>query len=249
VPWRSMLGLWRAGLDGESWRAMLSVLVYYNGRLFLTQEYSAAGSDAGHHAKLAGDDHAERVIRFGEALVDGHLYANPGDVWSDTVEPWLALALSNRSSGRVLSLVLRGVTGVDREQIDSVLDKLEMLLKVRAHETEDVQAESFVRFILDNRKDIPPDPYALAAAVLAHPGLLKRIPELKDARLYDTPGVRLMLRAGIVGGGIVGGEEFFELWQAIEQLHPSAAGLSPRMRFAVEQLITAHQWPDHGAGS
>lgn len=73
VPWRSMLALWHAGLDGESWRAMLSVLDYYDGGLFLNEGYAVAGSDARRHAKLAGDEHAERVVRFGEVLVDGNL--------------------------------------------------------------------------------------------------------------------------------------------------------------------------------
>jgi NACHT N-terminal Helical domain 7 len=257
VPWRSMLALWQAGLDGESWRAMLSVLGYYNGRLSLTQEYAAAGSEAGHHAKLAGDEHAERVIRFGEALVDGHLYANPGDAWSDTVEPWLALALSNRSSGQVMSLVLREVTGVDREQIDSVLDKLEMLLKVRAHETAVEQAEDFVRFILDNRKDVPPDPYALAAAVLAHPSLLRSITELKNPRLFDAPGVPLMLCAEVLDEEFLDQDHVVDLWHAIEQRRPNPDGLSPEICAAVRELIISHRWQmppvvihlDHEPGS
>jgi hypothetical protein len=239
VLWRSMLALWQAGLDGESWRAMLSVLEYYDGRLFLREEFAVAGSDARHHAKLAGDEHAERVVRFGEALVDGDLYANPGDAWSDTIEPWLALALSNRQPGRVRSLLLIDVTGADREQIDSALEKLEMLLKVRAHATTVEQAHDFVRFILNNREDIPPDPYALAAVVLAHPSLLKRIPELEEVRLYRTSGARLMLRAV----DAYGREDLVELRQAIEQLEPGFADLSPEIHSAIEQLVINLQWP------
>lgn len=257
VPWRAMLALWQAGLDGESWRAMLSVLDYYKGRLFLTKEYAVAGSDARHHAKLAGDEHAERVVRFGEALVDGDLYADPGDTWSDTVEPWLALALSNRLPGGIKSLVLTDVTGTYRGEIDSALDKLEMLLKVRTHSTTVDQVEDFVRFILENRGNNPPDQYALAAAVLAHPSLLERVPELKNPQLFDAPGVPLMLQAGFAEGGDFGHGDLVELKQAIDQRQSSVAGLSPEIGLAVAHLIRAHQWPlppmrnhfDHEPGS
>jgi hypothetical protein len=79
--------------------------------------------------------------------------------------------------------------------------------------------------------------------VLAHPNLLTRIPELKDVRLYYTPGARLMLRAGIVEERIGGIDDFPELWRAIEQRHPSFAELSPEMGLAIAQLIIVHRWP------
>ncbi|WP_370971331.1 NACHT domain-containing NTPase [Amycolatopsis sp. cg9] len=241
--WRSLLAFWRAGLADESWEAILSALSYRDGELSLPKEIFFTGSEPITYARLAGDLHAERVARFGEAFVDRNFYADAGDAMADIVEPWLALGLSNQYPGPFTSVFNKDAVKPPQEHLDSIFDRVEMLLKMSSPFADTRHVAWLVRWVMDHRADGRLDPYALTAAVLAHPGLLDELPELMDPRLYDAPGVPLMLEAEIAARGESEPPKLAELRYAIQRRQPGELWLNERLLAALHELLAAHRWP------
>jgi hypothetical protein len=237
-----MLSLWRAGLDGESWRAMISSLGHHAGRLRLNAKdsFTAAG-DAQLLAGLAGDRGEFEMVRYGGVFANGNFYVHPGDNWAQLHGPWLAVALANWQPGGIKSIMIVNHEVDNPSEVVKFVHRLEMLLKIRARDTVIDQMEDFVRFILNHRVDERLDPISLVAAILAHPGLLALIPELNDPDLFSTPATALMLEA-MAQDHEAWPPEFERLKRKVAQRNRLGA-LDQRVLDAVRALLDAHRWP------
>ena len=196
--WRSMLFLWQSGLDAESYNSVLSILVNDQDRLRLTGPQKFGRVNAHLTALLAGDRLLATVVRHGNAFIDDGFDARPGDTWEEMTGPWLAHALARWSGpGAFRSVTMTIPDDAEQDAVEEFCRRLTMLLKLRAHDMDIEQAKAFIRIIADHEAV---DPVALASAVVAHPGLLTRIPELTDPDAYWTPAAKLMLTAALIDG-------------------------------------------------
>ena len=233
--WRSMLRLWQAGLDDESWRSILASLVNDEGCLRLVNGTVplAPGDNSHVSALLADDRHMASTLRYGRAFTDHAFHVQPGDDWIEATGPWLAAALANWHPGGFQSIFMQIPEDAEEALLREFRDRIATLLKTRAKNTHISQAEFFVRMLMEQAE---PDPVALACAVLAHPDLLKRVP--KVARLLTSPAVELLFRATFEGAPAP--PDFEKLYHGLRR-RASLGKVEPRTLAAVRQLLDAYR--------
>ncbi|MBB5855668.1 NACHT domain-containing protein [Amycolatopsis umgeniensis] len=188
--WRSMLSLWRSGLDHDSWLALLSSLnLKDNATLVdhppLFKSFELPGADEYWSARVAGDDlHASR-IRRGLALVDGAEFYNQGPGWADEALAWLQARLF---SPRVLHdrshLLFDPPENASDADVVSVGEALVLVLRVRAH----ALTQQFVTKALQRLVEYPDtfkiSPNTVLAVAYECPEVLLRVPRFRDRDFY-----------------------------------------------------------------
>lgn len=156
---------------------------------------------------------------------------------AETTGPWLAHAMARWSPGGFKSVTMTIPDDAGPAQVEEFCDRLTTLLKLRSNEMDIEQAETFIRIVA---KYEPLDPVALASAVLAHPGLLDMIPELKDATVYSAPAAALMLATALFDAAAA--PELEDLCRRVRRSSPLGKG-TKQTPGAVRDLIEAFTAP------
>ncbi|GAA2040836.1 hypothetical protein GCM10009839_48850 [Catenulispora yoronensis] len=230
--WQSMLSLWQAGLDSESWNSLVDILdrdmnclliaLYSQGRTGIVQPHYVA--------RLSGDKSLEMTLRFGYAFTEGAFFSQHGDHWLEVNEPWLSKALAEHGN-EIITLLQQPPPDANPNETAHFRAKLTMLIKVRSADLSDIQAREITTLLVKNER---PDTIALASALITHPILIAQIPELQAPDLFSDPAADLLLRA-------LSGES----GQAVSKLRgrSSLGEVPPEILSAVRDLVAAHRWP------
>lgn len=238
-PWRSMVTLWQAGLDAESWNGILSCLVNTAGRLELDDVITFGDNkDIQAVARLEGSSEILMIARYGLAFTKNYQFDWKGDDWAEVSDAWLVYALAGRG-GEIQYLWPPPPANADPKQVARLREGVAAVLKARAGDVPTMWARSFAQFIMDCED---PDPVALASLVLAHPELLFEIPDLAESSILASPAAELMFLAEFDYT-----EPPPDLKSFYERLRRrSSLEKVTRPTFAaIRQLMDSYQWPDH----
>jgi hypothetical protein len=181
--WHSMVSLWRAGLDAEDWQAMLAIL-QRDGDVIVPGHDRTASSEVSDiwAAKLLGDSELESRLRYGFALNDNTYYWDEEDRWIEFMRSWLIPAIVRNDPSP--QLLREMPSGTPKEEVAEVAGYLMRLLRNRNAPRGIDEDGKLLRFLLDLPRVFDLDPYALAAAIIEHPELIEKVPELNDHDLY-----------------------------------------------------------------
>ena len=180
--WRVTPLLWRAGLDTDGLRAILTTIkmgysppILFDGR----DELSLMPSELA-LARLIGDEAAEKRLRYGTAIYDEMTYFYEVESWTDMTKSWLIPAIAG--IGRVPTLIPTPPTGTPDGEIVEVAELIFKYLRSSSYH------EPWYKRVLKLLFDMPPvfrmDELALTAAVIGRPGLRDAVPELQNFEIY-----------------------------------------------------------------
>lgn len=222
--WRSTVMLWKAGLDTDSLDSMTWS--------FKLAEQAIVGVGGGHFflspnlveietvrreisiARMTGDETLERSLRYGVAIVAGHVYS-----YDDETEDWLdemaSMLIPGGLGQRGLPFFRAPEATISEDDIRIVAKLVFAYLRYRRGTQ---QCVDVLRFLFSLPRIFRIDHLTLAALVLNQPDLLNEIPQLSDVELYGKYAVFLggFLPDVAVGSlsedSIKTGQEFLEKW-------------------------------------
>jgi hypothetical protein len=230
--WRSIVCLWRAGLEAEGWHAMVAGLELNEGRLSLR-----AGSidlrpefDEFYFARLMGNPASADQVRYGAAIRDGSVLRD--EDWVTTMLSWIVPA----RAGLAAEVVLPRPVDVSVDDRADVATAMGLLLRNWRGASTELPGiiEAYLNLTLASEVDS----YALALNVSHHPDLLRSLPRLQDARLYSNGSRRvvLMLLQGRSDGQMAGGPLDGSLNRLVRELAPGLPG-EPRGSSDIAELV------------
>jgi hypothetical protein len=191
--WRSTLSLWRSGLDTDAWSSMLTVLSREDGEILFQNSSELSANLI--EPSLANDVEHMNLLKMGEAIrynsdyywkqLDRRFAART----EEELDRWLFqaafLAIPDIDPKR-LRVLLQAVRG-HHSYRPKVLG---MLLKQRNH----LLSYDVIRAIVDALVGPSADPYALMAAIIAQPQLLRDVQGLDKAEIYSqSAGIALLI--------------------------------------------------------
>jgi hypothetical protein len=257
--WTSTIDLWRAGLNADSWYALLSSLHHDAGNLRLWRaEEDLRGTTAEiARAELAGDMQLALSLRMGSEIRsslsdqetwNGVALDEDEDPEAGLLGPaaeellrWLIPALIFASGNREMIHHERLAELFQElsEEDSAFLQKLvAMLLKQRARELPYEILEELTTFLLNLDSY---DGYALLAAVVAHPEMMRDNPQLQDVKRY----------AGLQGTGLMFAAEtersgqntlVTQLAAAVDKYRREIASGKDSLGKMAASLLDAYQW-------
>ncbi|MEV6522622.1 hypothetical protein AB0M43_11810 [Longispora sp. NPDC051575] len=197
AQWRSMVTLWRAGLDSSGWRSMLSVVVLEDGHVFSTDSRDVfAELDDVRYAMLLDDSAFTARLRIGTAVRDGAHFTShttSATAWFDgMVDTILAEATTNdRRTGPIFKAPPADVAP---EALRAVTKMLCWLASSHSERWDIDETVVVVRWLLRHGDPRALDPYCLALLICRAPAILTKVPDLRDPKLYrQRPGATLLL--------------------------------------------------------
>jgi len=209
--WRSMLMLWRSGLDAGGLQAMAAtVLLSRDADNADDRKLIQAENDEGPPgylttdillARLADDGPLEDRLRFGTALRDEMIYSVENDNWASMMISWLVPQIAGMSGRAIFAAPPLGTPDAD---IDRVRRLLNRLLITPGHDSE--LDDAILRTLFELPRKFGYDGHALAAAVILRPEIVDSIPGLRDENVYGS-GLDLVRMVGHP-----------DLWGKIEKL-------------------------------
>lgn len=239
--WRPMLDLWRAGLDRDSWHALLATINRDGDTVILSgNRYRSTGLDAElRHAELAGDTLINLTLRMGrtirESMYDLTEVESPKSPDTDYEElvGWLVAVLAiGEEPERPMHKDRLGEL-LESLNDDFILSMSAMVLKQRADRIPIEVAHDLVEHLLHHNCH---DTYALLIAAAAHPDLLTEFPQLLEPERYaGMQGTVLLLEALLETMPTAPKARFTHLLEALRDTAPSAD-------LAAAALLDAFQW-------
>lgn len=217
--WRSMVMLWKSGLDPDCVQAMLTT-VSFSGDEPGVQVSGLVNTTAGWVtgdplsivgdillARLADDRGLEERIRFGTAILNNQLITFGDTSWIDEIASWLIPALvGHYHLGYAWSPP--PATTPD-EDVAYIAELIFRYLRSKAggprRDGEMAMTESLLKLLFQLPRAFMFDSLALTATVLSEPELLIRVPELQDADIYGPYIIFIRERVGQADGGKVSG--------------------------------------------
>ena len=191
--WRSMVMLWRSGLDADGLQAMLAtmhltadpvgVTAAGPGPRVETYEEDNRGEQAAIEvlvARLLGDRDMENRLRYGSTIYDGYVFTYH-DNWRDMMASWLIPAIAGLRAGTVITEPL------PRTSDDDIVFVAALIFKyLRSGNLEFGSHEAILNLLFAMPRVFALDEDVLAATVIFNPNLLETFPELKNAKTYGS---------------------------------------------------------------
>ena len=198
--WRSMLMLWRSGLDAGGLQAMAAmVLLSREGDNEDDRKLIQAEKDENSPgylttdillARLADDRLLEDRLRFGTAISDGLIYSVDNDNWASMMISWLVPQIAGMSSRAIFLAPPPGTPDSDINRVRLLLNKL-LVTPEHASNLDN----GILRTLFELPRKFGHDGYVLAATVIRDPGIVDSIPGLRDANVYGN-GLDLIRMVG-----------------------------------------------------
>ncbi len=190
--WRSMVMLWKSGLDADCMQAMLTTVGFSDGEPgILVSGFAntavAWGALDPHFiifeillARLTNDLELAERIRYGAVIRNNHLITLTGTPWKDEIESWLIPMIAGNQ--RINLLLTDPPEGTSDEDVAYIADLIFRYL--RSERGDDAAAENLLRLLFRLPGTFEADTLALTAAVLRDPVLLSQIPQLRAIGIY-----------------------------------------------------------------
>ncbi|PRY45224.1 NACHT domain-containing protein [Umezawaea tangerina] len=214
VQWRSMVELWRAGLDGASWQDLVSSLGRHVDLILLGLEdiHEAVVADVS-HARLTGDIDLVRRLRYGFAVNDSILTWARFDGPKENVDLLISGALDSSIPGRMVNLVLPD----EVEESQTWNRAVEIIGRVLKDRGSRLPYEAIDLIIGWGLGSVPKARFGLQVLrelVVMHPKLLEKYPDL----LEDCPAPK------VADNGPVGELGYVITVLNEDQIHSSGRG-------------------------
>lgn len=197
--WRSMVELWRAGLDQDAFRALLgTVCITQHGEILLGETLPVARFADVLYARLVQDKLLERRVRLGLAVFEGLHYVLSGDTAEDVLVSQLAAAVlrpngQSEVAGFDLPDRLPDLTKID---VELTFRLLNMLLSRFAGSLSNDCVRRLVDWLIAGNAVSHLDPNVLALVVGRYPELLRDVAVLRQPMPYGQgAGASLLLLA------------------------------------------------------
>jgi hypothetical protein len=187
--WRSMVMLWRSGLDADGLRAMARTVVLTTDPYTVTPRYGFSEPDGYFDAfpaatevslaRLVDDRPMARRLRYGEAITDNnHDFARDSE-WAEMMASRLIPLIAGGDSG---VLITDPPEGTAESDIIGIAELIFTLLRsgIPDHDRD----AALIDLLFDMPQVFKFDELALATAVLNDPDLRKDCPQLKNPRVY-----------------------------------------------------------------
>lgn len=180
--WRGTPLLWRAGLDTDGLRAMLSLVGVAGSppTLYLKQLNLSGAPTELSLARIIGDEATEKRLRYGMAIHDGEIITYGDSTWTDTMSMWLIPAIAG--IGGVPKSLSPPPEGTPDEDIVKVAGLIFAYLRSTSY-----NPPRYKR-ILQLLFQLPPvfelDERALTAVAINSPDLREVVPELQNFEIY-----------------------------------------------------------------
>jgi hypothetical protein len=196
--WRSMVILWKAGLDADALQSMLVTIEFARDSLGVvaSSENGRSGRDGNRRlpiedislARLIRDSPLEKRLRYGAAIVDNFTYSFD-ESWVDEMASWLIPATAGIQTA---SLGIEPPEETSDEDIALVAGLILRYLRSATANASDEAIEQFIRLIIKLLPEHKIDSLTIAAVVASHPNLVDEIPELRKSSIYGqyAPAVR-----------------------------------------------------------
>jgi hypothetical protein len=180
TAWQPLVRVWAAGLDAESYRAMLSAIELNDGRLKLVVgvERDSASFDAINSARLSDDSRAERILRYGHAVIGDYFYNYNSPSWSDVA----LSALVNNAVGEMAGIFPEIPDGVPAKTAAGVARVACGVLAVHCVEWDVADTENFLSWLMELPMPEPAATWALAMVAYAHPAVINRLRAQQEDR-------------------------------------------------------------------
>jgi NACHT domain len=186
TQWRSMVQLWRAGLDADGLSALLSLQVTgappsvrWAAIVVTSLEGTLESMKEILLARLAADPGLEQRLRYGAEIVDGLHYEGLG---SPSIHDCLS-GLISVIVGRKGKIEVSHLPG-DVSAADARLAAALIFNYLRTANLTEPAAVHLVRVLCALPREFSFDTYALARAVIVNPSLADAAPELLDPKFY-----------------------------------------------------------------
>jgi ATPase family associated with various cellular activities (AAA) len=191
--WRSMVMLWKAGLDGNGMSSMLSVLhlvgtravtIHGDGTWVISDSLYKGWLPQILLARLCGESESELRLRYGAAITDAHIYFADWDPGS--LLHVMASSLISVASGRPSKVFLvEGVNPLPDRDAAIIADlAFRALRAIGAGPETRVKTVGILRFLLRMPSKFKMDRLTLAAIAIADPQIMNEVPELRDPQIF-----------------------------------------------------------------
>jgi hypothetical protein len=186
AEWKVTPLLWKAGLDIDGLRAMLTFLMLEGSppRLNTNERDLSLMPFELSLARLTGDEITEKRLRYGTAIYDGVTYYFDEASWADMIKSWLIAAIAGIDRmPESLPDPPEGTSYGDTIEVVRLIFKY--LRASRYDESRYKQVLQLLFKILPRYGfDYSIDQYALTVAVIGRPELREAVPELQDFEFY-----------------------------------------------------------------
>jgi hypothetical protein len=241
VRWRSLAALWRAGLSEESWQVMLSI-VSLTGGTAVVADPSAFGDPAFQDVqelRFQGHEAAARRMLYGHAINGSapSLGTSVPGLVDDAFLTWLA-AVALRGGSVSAPPPLASTADVPSPDIHRLIA---LVLRTRSAQLHHASVEILLQVALAPELRSSVDYDAVAIALVHHPGLAERHPELRDLRMFSRwPLAQRLIRLVLSDDPAARGQlelvrQFTDMLTGPEAGHPAA--LPELTRTQVENLV------------
>lgn len=245
LAWRSILALWRSGLDDNGWFAMLTTLGRSDGDIVFVDppEQLTPWNSELLHFKLADDFQTLMTLEMGVEIRTNPRYASSA---SQRTGPNVEFDPSEELARWLFQAVFLSIPKIDPDHLRKLLERptherypyyleaLNMLLKQRSQ----MLPYDLVRVIVEALVSPLADHYAMMAAIISHPRLLDDVPSLNDPDRYkDAAGLRLMIASAYDQRAHV--KQLDSFFREIEQ---RLDGPKAELPTTAAQVLQAYQW-------
>ena len=196
--WRSMIMLWKSGLDPDCVQAMLTTVSFSGdepGIQISGLVNTAAGWATGDPlsivtdiflARLANDQGLGERIRYGAAILNNHLITFDDTSWKDEIASWLIPAIAGHH--HIDFVWSAPPASTPDEDIAYIAGLIYRYLRSKGGGLspggEMIMTESLLKLLFHLPRTFMIDSLTLTATVLSKPELLNLVPELQDADIY-----------------------------------------------------------------
>jgi hypothetical protein len=193
--WRSMVMLWKAGLDIDGMMSMLNTVELLDGRAVAMRrgtDHTWVISDSQTRgwlpdillARLSGEGESELRLRYGAAITDRHIYF--ADWEPESLLHVMASSFISVIAGRTSRIFLvEGVNPLPDQDVAIIAElAFKSLRAIGVGPDTYKKTVGILQFIFRLPPHVKMDRLTLAAIVIANPRIVEDVPELRDPGIF-----------------------------------------------------------------
>ena len=189
--WRSMVMLWKSGLDPDCMQAMLATVELSDDEPAIqAHEILGSTSQSGENdtisienefslARLTNDQALEERLRYGAAVVNDYLISYSDTSWKSEIASWLIPNVAGEPVGGMWGDPPATTPAEDIAYIARLIFRY-----LRSNGGRASKADGLLELLFGLPRVFEIDSLALAITTLSNPELLAKIPDLRNAEIY-----------------------------------------------------------------